>query len=133
MTISVFTDGGSRGNPGEGAVGIVINIKDQKSKIKTEENKIIKTGKRIGICTNNEAEYLAVIEALRQIKNEKLKFKNDEEKVEKVNFFLDSTLVCNQLNGKFKVKEPRMRELLIKAREQNSEADKLVNQALDTL
>src|SRR3989344_6048408 len=106
MHITIYTDGGSRGNPGEGAVGVMIHIKYQIANSKKQEEKIVKFGKRIGVCTNNEAEYMAVVEALQNLK---LQIANLKLPVEKIQFFLDSSLVCNQLKGLFKVKEPRMR------------------------
>lgn len=129
----VFTDGGSRGNPGPAAIGVV--IKDEKGKILTQ------FGKRIGETTNNVAEYSAVIGALKWI-GERRKFFGS-----RINFFLDSSLVVNQLNGLFKMKNRNLRELLIKIRQleatiggkvsyqsiprqKNYLADRLVNQSL---
>ncbi len=97
-------------------------------------------GKTIGEATNNIAEYTAVIEALMWL---------TQHPADYIQFFLDSTLVVNQLNGLFKVKEPHLRELLMKVRtleqevggtitytavrrELNRRADFLVNDALDT-
>jgi ribonuclease HI len=144
MKYSIHTDGGARGNPGPAAVGVVIeqrtNNKEQKENFKT----IAGFGKTIGETTNNVAEYTAVIKALEWLVEHK-----GNEKVE-IQFYLDSTLVVNQLNGIFKVKDARLRELLMKAhvleqevggyisytaipREQNTRADVFVNQALDEL
>lgn len=132
MKIIIHTDGGARGNPGPAAVGVVIE----------DEKKIFaEFGKRIGETTNNVAEYTGVIEALEFIKN------NIGSKHE-IQFYLDSTLVVHQLNGLFKIKDARLRELVMKIRlleneiggeilyaaiprEQNRRADFLVNQALD--
>jgi ribonuclease HI len=133
MKLIVHTDGGSRGNPGKAAVGVV--IEDDKKNI------IVEFGKTIGETTNNVAEYTGIIEALNKIQELELKIKGIE-------FYLDSTLVVNQLNGLFKVKDHKMRELLLIVRqleqgvggsimyfsvprEQNARADSLVNQALD--
>lgn len=135
MNIIVHTDGGARGNPGPAGVGVVIEIGGE----------ITKFGKRIGETTNNVAEYQAVIEALESLKYQVSSITQDEIKIQ---FFLDSTLVVNQLNGIFKIKEPHLRTLLLEVksleqevggvigyqyvpREQNKEADFLVNQALD--
>jgi len=155
MEIKIFTDGGARGNPGPAAVGVVIKkskssprefstrSKNQKSKI-IEEETIAKFGKKIGVTTNNIAEYQAVIEALTWIK-ENLPAPSLQSSV--VSFFLDSRLVVSQLNGIFKVKNPGLRELLFKirqleaevggsifynliSREENFLADKEVNLAL---
>lgn len=139
MSLKIFTDGGARGNPGPAAAAFVV--------YDDADNLQYKCGKFLGAKTNNEAEYLAVIEALSYLRN-----LGD---LEKVGFFLDSDLVVNQLNGLFKVKEPRLRELLVKIRTleqeitnrypltairyesvpraQNAEADALVNETLDTI
>lgn len=134
----VFTDGGSRGNPGKAAIGAII---------KSEGGQIIaRLGKELGEATNNVAEYQAVIEALRWIAENPL-FKKDNEEIF-YHFFLDSALVVNQLNGLFKIKDPKLRNMLIQIREleqriggnvfytlipreKNQEADFLVNQVLD--
>lgn len=133
-TFFVFTDGGSRGNPGPGAIGVVIKDGDKKN-IKT-------ISKFLGKTTNNVAEYIAVIEALKWIKeNEK---KNNIE----FHFSVDSKLIANQLNGLFKIKNARLADLVIEVRglenkiagkiiyrfiprHLNKEADLLVNRALD--
>lgn len=131
----IHTDGGARGNPGPAAVGVVI-----RSDSGTLINQI---AKKIGSSTNNHAEYQAVIEALEWLVSQKLI-------INKIQFFLDSVLVVNQLNGKFKVKDSNLRNQLIQVRqlegalktpisytavprEQNVAADRLVNQALDVI
>ena len=131
----IHTDGGARGNPGPAAVGVVI-----RSDSGTLINQI---AKKIGKATNNHAEYRAVIEALEWLVSQKLT-------INKIQFFLDSVLVVNQLNGKFKVKDANLRSQLIQVRqlegalktqitytpvprEQNVAADRLVNQALDVI
>jgi ribonuclease HI len=134
MKIVVHTDGGSRSNPGPAAIGIL--IEDEFGQ------KIHQIGEFIGIATNNEAEYLAVIRALEWI------FTNSSElKTSQVTFYLDSLLVVQQLNKKWKIKEKRLQDLAVGAwsiikklpettlnhikREENKAADLLVNQALD--
>lgn len=134
--LNVFTDGGARGNPGPSAIGVYIS--DGNSK------KITGFGKQIGIATNNVAEYKAVIEALTWI----IESKKDLAKTAKINFFLDSKLVCSQIIGIFKVKNADLRNLLFDVRdreaqinlpifykyiprEKNSKADAFVNEALD--
>ncbi len=134
MKLIVHTDGGARGNPGPAAVGVVIETDSRK--------RVAEFGKRIGETTNNVAEYTAVVEALKEIRNRKYRDNT-------LHFFLDSNLVVQQLNGTFKVKDAKLRELLIAVRmleqevggevsydyvprEENSRADRLVNQALDT-
>lgn len=131
----IYTDGGSRGNPGQAAVGVYI------TNAKGEE--IVRFGKRIGETTNNTAEYLAVITALDYLK-EKL-----NQEIQTITFFLDSLLVVNQLNGLYKIKESHLQTLAIKIkklagerpgkvfynyvpREKNRVADSLVNQALNS-
>lgn len=104
--LTVFADGGARGNPGPAAIGFV--IKESSGKILHQQ------GKFIGQATNNVAEYQSVIEALEWIKN--------NEGIPRsghctINFFLDSKLIVNQLNGLFKVKETKMRDLIIKVRQ----------------
>lgn len=134
--INVFTDGGARGNPGPAAVGVVI---------KDKEGMTIKSyGETLGERTNNEAEYEAVISALR-----KIKALLGKEKIKKadVTVNLDSQLIASQLNGEYKVEEEKLFPLFIKVhnlkmdfggvvfnyipREKNKEADGLVNQILN--
>lgn len=132
MKLFIHTDGGARGNPGPGAVGVV--VLDEKKKV------IKEIGKFIGKSTNNEAEYKAVLEGLKAAKD----LKGSE-----IVFYIDSLLVVSQLNGKFKVKEPRMKTFFSEAkviekgfesvkyyhvpRERNYIADKIVNEVLDTI
>jgi ribonuclease HI len=135
-TLNVFTDGGARGNPGPSAVGVY--IADEKNE------KIAGFGKTIGVATNNVAEYQAVIEALDWIIENKKSLSEDA----KINFFLDSRLVCSQIIGLFKVKNVALKDLLLDVRdregqillpmfykniprEQNAKADAFVNEALD--
>lgn len=128
--IIVYTDGGSRGNPGPSAVGVVLGER--------------KYSEYIGEGTNNEAEYKAVIFALKKVKA--LLGKKTTEAAE-IEIRSDSELLVKQLNGEYKISEPRIQQLFIEIwnlkvdfgnvvfiqipREQNKEADKLVNEALD--
>ncbi len=129
-TLHLYTDGGARNNPGPAGTGIVI---------KTENGEILcKKGFYIGKKTNNEAEYIAVIQGIQEIK------KFDPEKV---SCHVDSQLVANQLNGIYKIKQTNLQELAIKVftearklkrvefkylpRNKNKEADKEVNKAID--
>ena len=99
-SLKIYTDGGARGNPGPAAIGIYI--------LGENDKEILRFGKRIGSTTNNVAEYTAVITALEWlVENADLK------NLKQINFFLDSSLVVNQLNGKFKIKEIHLRELVI--------------------
>jgi len=139
MEIEIFTDGGSRGNPGPAAIGVVIKEKSGK--------KIYNIGRYIGISTNNDAEYKALLEGLSYLV-EHFKVRSVEMKMGlNVSCFLDSELVVKQMNGEYKVKNPNIKTLWKKIkelerrfssieyvhipREKNSEADYLVNQALD--
>jgi len=98
-TLYVFTDGGAKGNPGPAAIGFL--VKDNFGKI------LFKNGKPIGCSTNNVAEYQAVVEALRWI------ITSFKQQPLIINFYLDSSLVVNQLNGDFKVKNRNLKNLVI--------------------
>lgn len=134
-SVKIYTDGGARGNPGPAAAAFVV----------VAEGKVIyKDSKFLGISTNNEAEYRALIIALEWLKNnkEKLKEKN-------VLFLLDSQLVVRQLTKLYKVKSENLKPLVKRVenltstlsevelvylsvgREENRLADKLVNLKLD--
>jgi len=131
--LKIYTDGGSRGNPGPGAIGIV--IKNKNGQI------VFQAGKTIGRATNNQAEYRALITALEWLK------KNASD-VKRLDFLLDSKLVVFQMRGKYKIKSPKIRPLWQQAknlefclgakinyhlipRSLNYEPDLLLNQALD--
>ncbi len=133
MILKVFTDGGSKGNPGPSSIGGVGYI---------DRKKVFDFKKSIGIATNNDAEYQALINAL-EIVNPKSQNPNLQ-KIKQVQFFSDSRLMVNQVKGLFKVKNGRIKEyiLIIRGleqeinlpisyhyvpREQNVEADLLVN------
>jgi ribonuclease HI len=154
MKFIVHTDGGARGNPGPAAVGVVIE-EETSSKGQETRNQNNNTsqiiagfGKRIGETTNNVAEYTGVIEALKYLRQEAGN-KGQESSVY-IEFYLDSTLVVNQLNGLFKVKDMKLRDLLLQVRqleqevggnvsytsvprEENRQADLFVNKALDKI
>ena len=126
----IYTDGGSRGNPGPSAIGIA--VVDANGKIFKEYSRYL------GEATNNQAEYQAVIFALQKSKQLKIK---------EVEIRTDSELIGRQLLGKYKIKDQDLQPLFIKAwnlrldydkvdikiipREQNKKADLLVNQELD--
>lgn len=134
QTVTMFTDGGSRGNPGPAAIGGVIRIGSQK----------INFSECIGTKTNNEAEYQALIFGLKKIRQSMGKI---EAKRALIECFLDSELVVKQLNHQYKLKDERIQKFFIEIwnlcldfgkvsfshvfREKNKEADALVNQALD--
>lgn len=89
------SDGGSRGNPGKGAIGVIVR----------EEGKILtKYSKKLGIVTNNIAEYEALIKALELAS----KFTKE------ITCFLDSELVVKQLLGEYRVKNRNLLELFLK-------------------
>ncbi|MFH0969485.1 MAG: ribonuclease HI family protein [Patescibacteria group bacterium] len=130
--IVMYTDGGSRNNPGPAAIGVYL------------ESLHKQFGHYIGDKTNNEAEYEAVIFGLKKIKHLIGKDKSAGTEVE---CYLDSEFVERQMNHKYKVKELELQKLFLEVwnlmldfgkvsffhipREKNKVADKLVNQALD--
>ncbi len=128
----IYTDGGSRGNPGPAAIGVFISQLDKEY------------SKHFGITTNNEAEYQAVIFALKKIKQLIGKEKSKKNEIE---IRSDSELLINQLNGRYKIKEKNLIPFFIEIwnlkqdfskvkftqipREENKRADLLVNRELD--
>ena len=92
--VILYTDGASRGNPGESGIGIWIG--DEK------QNSLKEFSKYIGSATNNFAEYTALIEGLKLC----LDVTSEE-----VNAFLDSELVVKQLNGIYRVKNINIKPL----------------------
>jgi ribonuclease HI len=127
--MAISADGASRGNPGAAAIGAI--IKDEQGGL------IARLSRRIGKATNNQAEYQAVIEALREAIRLGAR---------KVDITLDSELVVRQLSGRYRVKSATLKPLYQEAQEllarlemvairhvpraQNSEADRLANMAL---
>jgi len=133
MQISVFTDGGSRGNPGHSGFGVAIYNQSKQP--------IVQISKYIGIKTNNEAEYLALIAALTWIKDHQSAYTGAD-------IFSDSQLLVRQVLKKYRVKAANIKPLyqqvtaLLSAihipltfteiyREKNELADSLANQAMD--
>ena len=128
--LSLYTDGGARGNPGPGAIGIVI-VKGNRIVVEYKE--------KIGRSTNNQAEYKALIKGLELA----------AAYAREVRCFLDSQLTVRQVTGKYKVKNKTLQELFsqLKEREKHfkkimythlrrthpliQKADQLVNEALD--
>jgi ribonuclease HI len=106
----VNIDGGSRGNPGPAAYGVV--IRDGKGEI------VARLKKYIGHNTNNVAEYFGLIAALDYAQTHGIRALRVES---------DSELLVKQMRGQYKVKSEELKPLF----EQNREADALVNQALD--
>ena len=135
--IIIYTDGGSRGNPGKAAIGVVFcNEKEQIIK---------KYGEYLGDnLTNNDAEYSAVIFALKKFKSV---FGKVIAKTSDVEVRSDSELLVKQLGGEYKLENEKIQKFFIEIwnlkldfksvkfkhipREKNKEADKLVNEALD--
>ncbi|MDI6717831.1 MAG: ribonuclease HI family protein [Patescibacteria group bacterium] len=131
--IIIYTDGGSRGNPGESALGIYIPKFEKKY------------SEYLGIKTNNEAEYEAVIFALKKAKQLIGKEKSKKTEIE---IKSDSELIIMQLSGEYKLKEEKLIQPFIKIwnlkqdfkkvifthifREQNKKADTMVNKELDS-
>jgi ribonuclease HI len=130
--VVIYTDGGARGNPGPAGAGVVI-VENGRT--------IAQFGKYLGdSVTNNVAEYEALILAITDAKRLELTERH-------VEFRMDSELIVKQMQGLYKVKDKKMkeqhakvRELLLEfqhvhfkhiPREENSEADALVNEALD--
>ena len=130
LMYEIYCDGASRSNPGEASIGVSI----------TKESKEIEfISQKIGIATNNVAEYESLIAALTYCV---------ENNFEEVSIFLDSLLVVQQVNENFKVKSDNLKELYSQCkdlmnkinnleihhvrRELNKRADELANIALDS-
>lgn len=135
MELKVFTDGGSRGNPGVSGYGLAVYDET--------DNLIFQDAKFLGIKTNNEAEYLGLIAALTWLRDNQHKFN-----LEKVNFYSDSQLLVRQIQGAYKVKSDNLKGLHQVARDllsqinvvcvfsdirrgYNKLADSLANEAMD--
>ncbi|OGH47809.1 MAG: hypothetical protein A3A51_03830 [Candidatus Levybacteria bacterium RIFCSPLOWO2_01_FULL_39_10] len=136
VTLNIYTDGGSRGNPGDAAYGFYIETE--------EKRQVAKKGERLGTTTNNVAEYTGIYESLKWVSENLSLFPN----LTKVNVFMDSLLAASQLKGIYKIKNAKLREIFFEIkslekkikvpitylhipREQNRIADRLVNIALD--
>ena len=135
MKLIAFTDGASRGNPGEAAIGIVI---------KTENNTTVETYKRyLGTATNNVAEYTALLQCVEIVKNSETLYCTE------LVVHTDSELMARQMNGEYKVKDAGLKILFQKVkgllatvqfkfsirhvpRSLNKEADALANEAIDS-
>jgi ribonuclease HI len=130
LKVVVHVDGGARGNPGPAAIGVVVSDPDGAV--------LEELGERIGVATNNVAEYRALLRGLERARA------LDAREIEIVN---DSELVARQITGAYKVKHPAMKPLHAEAiaalrkfdrwrirsvpRAENARADELVNEALD--
>ena len=129
MVYNLYADGGARGNPGSAASGFVVY---------NGEEIIAREGKYLGVATNNQAEYNAILLGLE---------KAQELNITELDCFLDSELVVKQLKLEYKVKNKDLAAIFLKAwnlskkfkrikfhhipREKNKEADALVNEILD--
>jgi len=130
LKVIVYTDGGSRGNPGPAAFGVVISGKTY--------------GEYLGVQTNNEAEYAGIIFALKKLKALIGKAKSKSIDIEVRS---DSELIVKQFNRKYKITEPHLKPLFVDLlnltldfksvslvhvrRELNKIADAKVNEILD--
>lgn len=132
----IFTDGGARGNPGPAGAGVYV--------VDQVGQEVFSQHSFLGTCTNNEAEYLALELAIVWLIN----YLQDNGDLVGVEFNLDSKLVVEQMNRRWKIKEPRLYQLALRnlrlldqvgvsyeinyiPREKNKRADLLANQAMD--
>ncbi len=130
-TVKLFSDGACRGNPGIGGAGAVIT--DEADNILWQEKEYL------GHCTNNIAEYKALILGLKGALAQGFN---------QLDVYLDSELLANQINGSYKVKNEHLKILMQEVRSllssfksvqvkhvlrcQNRQADKMANLAIDT-
>jgi len=130
LKVKLYTDGASRGNPGEAGIGVL--IEDETGHI------LGKVARYLGRATNNQAEYAALVAGLAAA---------SEMGADEVEVLADSELLVRQMNGVYRVKSPDLQERYLKAkalitrfsrariehipREQNREADALANEAID--
>ncbi|MBN2282632.1 MAG: ribonuclease HI family protein [Deltaproteobacteria bacterium] len=127
---NLYSDGASRGNPGDAGVGVIIY---------DGAGDMVVTAKRyLGTCTNNEAEYRALILGLEEALKRGMRT---------LNIFLDSELLVRQINGQYRVKNSNLQVLMQEVRkllsfldtysvehvrrEKNTAADRLANEAID--
>ena len=130
MKLTIYTDGGARGNPGPAGCGAIIY--DEKKQVVAEVSEYL------GVATNNQAEYRALILAFK---------KAQSLGATEIDFYLDSELVVKQLKREYKVKNKDLAPLFLMIhnlslnfkhltythipRERNKEADRLANEAMD--
>ncbi len=126
----IYTDGGARGNPGPAGIGAVLYDENQSI--------VAEVSEYIGVATNNQAEYKAIIAGIK---------KAIELKAEELDLYLDSELAVKQLNREYKVKNKDLAPLFLQIhnlslgfrkitythvnRERNKVADRLANEAMD--
>ncbi|OIP86908.1 ribonuclease H [Candidatus Shapirobacteria bacterium CG_4_8_14_3_um_filter_35_11] len=135
MKVKIFTDGGSRGNPGNSGFGVVV--------VDDKNDNIFESYQNMGIKTNNEAEYGGLIFALGWLKDNE-----DRLQINEAEFYADSELMIKQMQGLYKVKARNLKELNKQARglileikskikfsailrELNNRADLLANRGMD--
>jgi ribonuclease HI len=128
----IYTDGGARGNPGSAGLGVVI---------RDREKTVAEVKKFVGERTNNAAEYEALVLALTEAKRRGLAKREIEIR-------MDSELIVKQMNNEYQIKEETLWPYYMKVhnllvahfphvrfvhipREENKEADRLVNEAID--
>ena len=131
MTLNAFTDGASRGNPGEAGIGII--VKDE------AKNTLLSLHGSIGVTTNNIAEYTALVTLLERI---------SVFPCAQLVIHSDSELLVRQINGEYRVRDRGLKALYHKAialkealpfacsvrhipREENREADRLANRGIE--
>ncbi len=131
MTILAFTDGASRGNPGESGIGVI--LKDSEGKT------FLTLGDYIGSATNNIAEYTALLRCLTLA---------EEQRCDHLIVHSDSELLVRQMEGRYKVKDAGLRSFFDRIqkkltsagfrfeikhilRSENHEADELANRAIN--
>jgi len=130
MKLTLYSDGGARGNPGPAGIGVVI--------YNTEKQIVDKLSEFLGVATNNQAEYRAILAGIKKVK---------QLGATEVECYLDSELVVKQLNREYKVKNKDLAPLFLEVynlslgfkritfthipRELNAVADALANEAMD--
>lgn len=132
MRLHLYTDGGARGNPGPGGIGVLV--------CDDNDQEIIRHKDRIGQATNNIAEYCALLAGLEIAR---------AQQATELHCFLDSELVVKQMRGEYKVKNDNMKKLFREVQSSSEHfrdvrythvprthekmriADSLVNEALD--
>ncbi len=128
--LNLYTDGACRGNPGEGGAGAVLI--DQKGRV------VGTVSRFLGVCTNNVAEYSALIIGLEEAVKKGYR---------KLHIFLDSELLVNQIKGTYRVRNSKLKRLMKRikmllsfldgytikhiTRDKNKMADKMANKAID--
>jgi len=126
----LYTDGACRGNPGVGGAGAI--LVDPKGRV------VCSLKKFLGLCTNNIAEYKALILGLEAAV---------ERRPKKLHIFIDSELLVKQVDGSYRVKHENLKPLMVKVRDllsslesytiqhidrsENKKADELANEAID--